>query len=229
MKLVPLCLLCVLVSACGSDDGTAKLAFSRTNANALTYQPANFKMKLIAAYLSEDIEAGGGSNTGVTSRFYEHPACEGDLKHCDISAGTGEDGAPIDKIVNTYFDFGPSADVNAALNAQNNPVEAASYKYVRLEFCKYNSGNAPNVQWGGSFGGNTITDAEYKSTACGVTSAELDPPIAIAAGDVATITLSYSLVGLVSDTGGTGDNCESAGGGTYCFNLPTFLPNATKQ
>lgn len=232
MRMFPV--VCVMaataLAACGKDEGTAKLAFERSGDNALTFQPANFKMKLIAAYLTEDIQAGSGSNTGITSRFYENNACAGDLMHCDVSAGTGEDGAPIDKIVTDYFDFGPTANPNAALNAQNNPVEAATYKYVRLEFCKYNAANAPTVQWGGSFSGNAVS-GEYRANQCGVDSAELSPPITIEAGDTATITLSYSLLNLVTDTptGTPGDNCETAGGGTYCFNLPTFTPNATKD
>lgn len=223
--------IAVVCTACGDDGGTARLAFEETESNALTFAPTNFKMKLIAAYLTEDVERSGtglGSNVGITSRFYEHPACAGDLMHCDISAGTGEDGAPIDKIVDTYFDFSPGANVNAALNAQNNPVEATTYRFVRLEFCKYNSGGANNVQWGGTFGGNTVTSAEFRSTQCGADSAEIVPPLTIAAGDAATVTLSYSLDTAVSDSG-QGANCSTVGQSTYCFTLPTFTPSASVQ
>lgn len=227
-QLVLSALACATLAACGNDDATARLAFAESPANALTYAPTNFKMKLIAAYLTEDIDrspGGLGSNIGVTSRFYEHPACAGDLMHCDISPGAGEDGRPIDHIVDTYFDFSPGADVNGALNAQSNPVEATTYRFVRLEFCKYNAGGANNVQWGGSFDGDTVTNAEFRSNACGADSAELVPPLTVTAGDTAVVTLSYSLADAVSDTG-QGANCATVNQSTYCFNLPTFTPAA---
>jgi len=214
-----------LVTACGDDSATAKLAFNN-HATALTYAPTTFKMKLIAAYLTEDIDPTTYSNVGITSRFFENEACGGDLKHCDISGGDSEDGTPLTKIVTDFFDFSPGVDVNAALNAQNNPIEATSYKYVRLEFCKYNHENTANIQWGGTFGGDTVTGASFAENSCTVNSAKLDPALTVAAGDSATVTLDYSVANAVTDSG-TGANCATAGGHNYCFTLPTFTPSAT--
>lgn len=215
------------IAACGKGDGTAKLAFEQSNASALTYAPDTFKMKLIAAYLSEDIDSGLHNNIGATSMFYVNPTCADDLMHCDISGGAAEDGKPITNLVNDFFDFSPGVDVNAALNAHSSPVTAASYKYVRLEFCKYNHENLPNVQWGGTFGGATVTGAEYVKNNCVTDSVEMVPPLAIAAGDTAVVTLSYSLADSVNTGGGFGDDsCVNVGASTFCFTLPVFTPAA---
>src|SRR6266542_3284923 len=155
----------VFLSACGSpSSGSAVLKFhgsvggttlgaaASTQVFTLAVDPSAptiFKMKLIAAYLSEDIAHATQDNVGNTPMIYLNPDCQGDIEHCDISAGNAPDGKPITHIVQSYFDLALPADqVNAALNAQARPVQTGSYRYVRIEFCKYNSGNASNVTWG---------------------------------------------------------------------------------
>lgn len=221
----------LVLSSCGGT-GTAVLRFANTAVDTqmgyglrATQAPALFKMKLIAAYLSEDVNPVTLNNTGITSMFYLNPQCEDDIMHCDISAGTAEDGEPMSKIITDFFDLArPSAEVNAALNAQGRSIPAGSYKYVRVEFCKYNSGSSENIQW--SVTGDPIES--FKRDNCGVNSAEMNPPLTVAAGQTVTVTLSYDYsTAIVTGTGLSGyDDCNDAG--TACFILPSFTPSASQ-
>jgi hypothetical protein len=231
----------VFVSACGSSSssGSATLKFHGSVAGtalgaatspplALTVDPSAptvFQMKLIAAYLSEGIDPVTQDNRGHTPMIYLNPECQGDIEHCDISPGTARDGRPITHIVQSSFDFALPADqVNAALNAQARPVQTGSYGYVRLEFCKYNSGSALNVTWG-TAGSGAI---DFFGGDCVVT-AEISPPVSIGGGDEVTVTLNYDLAGTVQ-TGDAayGQSCNGTGPTRACFTVPTFVPSATK-
>jgi hypothetical protein len=188
--------------------------------------PTTFKMKLIAAYLAQDIDPTTQNNVGGTSMFYLNPDCANDIMHCDISAGTAEDGAPYSHVVTSFFDFAQtSSQVNAALNAQALSIEAASYKYVRLEFCKVNSGNSNNIQWGD--GQNAVKS--FKRNSCTVNSAVMSPAITVNAGDSVTVSVAYNYANSISTgAGATGDDTTGSGGTTQGFTLPTFTPSATK-
>src|SRR6266545_4186783 len=105
----------VFLSACGSpSSGSAVLKFhgsvggttlgaaASTQVFTLAVDPSAptiFKMKLIAAYLSEDIDPATQDNVGHTPMIYLNPDCQGDIEHCDISAGNAPDGKPITHIV----------------------------------------------------------------------------------------------------------------------------------
>jgi len=230
----------VVVSACGpssgSSSGSAVLKFQGkiggtalgTAASALTVDPSAptiFGMKLIAAYLAEGIDPVTQDNQGQTPMIYLNPECSGDIEHCDISPGTAPDGRPITHIVQSTFDLAlPAAQVNAALNAQSRPVPKVTYRYVRVEFCKSNSGSATNVAWGTADTG-TI---EFVGGGCVVT-AELSPPVFIGGGDVVTVTLDYDLAGTVqTGDAASGQSCTGTGATRACFTVPTFVPSATK-
>jgi hypothetical protein len=212
----------------GSVGGTGLRAAASTQVSTLAVAPSTttiFQMKMIAAYLSEDIDPATQNNVGHTPMIYLNPDCQGDIEHCDISAGTAPDGKPITHIVQSYFDFALPADqVNAALNAQAYPVQTGSYRYVRIEFCKYNSGNANNVTWG-----TVDTGAiEFNEGVC-VVSAAISPPVSIGSGEVITITLNYDLVGtLQTGDSASGQSCTGIGATRACFTVPTFVPAATK-
>jgi len=52
---------------------------------------------------------------GATASIYLNAGCQEDIVHCDISAGTGDGGQVMDKVVAEYFDFaGTTEAVNAA-------------------------------------------------------------------------------------------------------------------
>jgi hypothetical protein len=225
----------LVVCACDSESGKAVLKFDRSvsapasaEVSALAAVPSTptiFQMKLIAAYLSQDVDPVTQNNVGPTPMIYLNPACQEDIEHCDISAGTGPDGRPITHIVENYFDFAlPSDEVNAALSAQARPVATGSYKYVRVEFCKYNRDNANNVKWGTADTG----PIEFWAGGCVVT-VQLPGPVTIDGGDTVTITLAYDLAGTVQ-TGDSafGVSCTGSGSTRTCFTVPTFMPSATK-
>ena len=243
-----LILVSMILVGCGKqaqDTGTAKLKFSNTQNSPLGLMnqisefftqkafaatvstPTEFKMKLIAAYLSSDIDPKTGNNIGEDAMVYINPECQNDLTHCDVSGGTAVDGKPYSKVVNTEFDFGGTSDqVNAALNAQGLAIPTGQYKYVRLEFCKINEEKAHNVTWQG---GMNNTETSFTSSACNVNSVVLDPPLSIAKGEAATIHLTYDYSSAISvGADARGDNCVGSGDTTTCFTVPTFVPSASK-
>ena len=234
---------CSRSTSSASSDATAKLQFSNKNGTSLTTlnlierffippafaattsQATAFKMKLIAAYLTEDIDPVTQNNSGNTQMFYLNPTCADDIMHCDISAGTAEDGQPMSKVITDYFDFAKTTDeVNAALNAQSRGIAAGNYKYVRLEFCKYNAGNSENIVWAG---GNVLSEKSFKRNNCTVNSDEISPPLTVASGDAVTVKIEYDYSTSISvGADAQGDDCDGSDASKTCFTLPTFTPGA---
>ena len=236
------CLLAAFSSCAKNDGGTATLRFSNSVAGfalmpelqqialkplaVMAAAPTEFKMMLIAAYVTEDINPTTGNNIGQTAMFYLNPDCADDIMHCDISAGTAEDGAPYSQIVTSYFDFAqPSATVNAALNAQARAINPGTYKYARLEFCKVNTGLTKNIKWNDG----TVGEQMFQRNQCTVNSSAFATPISVTTGTALTITLTYDYSTAIT-TGSTasGDNCVNQGmSNGVCFTLPTFVPSAS--
>jgi hypothetical protein len=217
----------VLLSACGGS-GTARLQFRDATA-ALSQKEsqspqslaaaASFQMKLIAAYLAEDVDPVTQNNTGMTSMFWLNTECADDVSNCNISSPDAN-GTSWSRTISSFFDFSNVAAVNAALNSQGRSIDTGTYRYVRLEFCKYGppaDNSDPNIKWSYS----SETNVSLSRANCGVTRA-IDPPIEVQDGDSVTITLSYSLDGTI--TAGAGSGC--AGG--FCFEVPEFTPAASK-
>ena len=226
-RLVFLSSLLFLFSGCSGNNGTAKLAFSNGTTRATLSAPTIFGMKLIAVYLTEDVDPITQNNVGMTTMIYLNPLCQEDIMHCDISGGTAEDGLPMDKIITDFFDFAQTTEaVNAALNAQGRAVTPGTYKYARVEFCKYNAGNAENIKWGNGSTG----EQSFKRNSCTVNSAVFNPPITIAGGETVTVTLSYVLdTSVQTGADAVGDHCTGAGAGLTCFSVPQFTPSATRH
>jgi hypothetical protein len=187
--------------------------------------PSVFGMKLIAVYLSEDIAIGTGDNVGYTPMIYLNPECGGDIEHCDISPGISPDGNPVAAIVENYFDFAlPSAEVNAALNAQGHSVEPETYRYLRVEFCKYNSGGANNVRWGTPDTG----PVEFRRDACVIT-VPLSPPLELDGGDSVRVALQYHLANTIEiGVLASGDSCTGIDYARTCFTVPGFVPSVSR-
>jgi hypothetical protein len=228
------------LSGCGQDDAgeaTVSLAFKNTAASLLartarattlatSAAPSAFSMKLIAAYVTEDIDPDTQNNVGTTAIFYLNEQCEDDIMHCDIEGGTAEDGNPMDKVVTTFFDLSSPEAVNTELNSQGRGVSAGTYKYARLEFCKYATGTDPNIKW--SYG--SLGEQTFRRTMCSVNSAVMDPPLELAEGDTATITLEYDLASAVQvGADASGDTCTGTDADKTCFTMPTFTPSAAKE
>lgn len=227
----------VLASACGGK-GTARLQFSNSaaapntvritaqQAQALGFTAASsFKMKLIAAYLAEDMDPVTQNNVGNTSMFWLNSDCSDDIMSCTTdpttNGGKDEQGNTWRHTVSSFFDFSNVATVNTTLNSQGREIDTGTYKYVRLEFCKWQGtdSNYDNIKW--SYNG---TEHSFAQSSCNVTAA-ISPPIEVKSGDTVTITLAYSLDGtLVASGGSTASNCADG----YCFTLPAFSPSASK-
>ena len=242
LQLIASLVIAATLSACGGK-GTAKLQFSagsriapssKTHTIAVTPAEAqamglaaasSFQMKLIAAYLAEDIDPATQNNVGMTSMFWLNSECADDIMSCDtdpnVNGGKDEEGNTWRHTVTSFFDFSNVANVNSTLNSQGREIDTGTYKYVRLEFCKFQPTLA-NIKW--SYSTGSISDDTFAQSSCNVTR-EISPPIEVADGDTVTITLAYDLNGTVISSGGaTNDNCS----GGFCFTLPTFNPSATK-
>ncbi len=229
-----------LFAACGSGlvdtggEATVQLALEQTSEApvartarihtlAVTEGPATqFSMKLIAAYIAEDIDSVTQSNVGKTGIIYMNSECEDDIMHCDIDSGTAVDGDPMDKILTRFFNLSSTEDANTAINAQRRTVDAGTYRYARLEFCKYSTGTTDNIKWNDG----VVGEQSFRRALCSVNSAEMNPPLELADGASVTLTLSYDLLTAVQvGSDAVGDDCTGSGATTTCFTLPTFMPS----
>lgn len=188
-------------------------------------EPTFYGMKIIAAYLSEDVDPVTQDNTGQNLMFYLNEECQNDIMHCNTGPGTAEDGNPMDKILgaNSYFDLTDPSAANEALNGQTQSVLTGTFRYVRMEFCKYEP-NADNVEW--EYPG--VPRRSFHRSGCGTTSEEMDPPLVIDSSSAAlTFVASYDLSGSVTlGPDAYGDDCATdADGQRVCFSVPAFTPS----
>jgi hypothetical protein len=182
-----------------------------------THTPDYLGIKLIAAYLAEDVDQTTGENVGETVMIYLNPACNEDIGNCNI-------GGNYDNIVSDFFEFTATTEtVNAQLNAQERDVPPGTYKYVRLEFCKLSEG-ASNF----SFQASTMTEAHSFSRPSCTTTAECVPPIEIPEGGSIRVRLDYDLKDLVWEyptKPGSDANCTDSSP-SFCLQTVDMVPSA---
>jgi hypothetical protein len=178
--------------------------------------PSYVGVKLVAAYLSEDIDPVTWENKGATSMIYVNPICGDELAKCDV-------GGDFERIVTDYFEFtATTQEVNTQLNAQARTLPAGTYKYVRLEFCKY-AENGNNFKFRAS---GMDEDHVYTRASCSVT-ALCEPPIVVEDGKSVTVRVTYDLtdtVWIYQESPG-GANCTE-GSPAYCFTGLDIVPSA---
>ncbi len=234
-------------AACGGSataslklrNDTATHASPHALTGAFTAQaPSSFRMKLIAVYLAEDVDPTTQDNVGQTSIIWENPECQGDISGCNISGAVK--GGPWAHQVKSFFEFArDSAAVNADLNSQGQAVSPGSYKYARLEFCKYGDGD-PNVSWSAP---QLSAPRAFSIPECGVTSKAFDKPIVLGKGDTVAVTLAYDLAaaGAIFTPNAPGAPCygnapdqkcyldcgDAGNGQVACVNIPDFTPSAS--
>lgn len=196
----PALLISAALSAC---TGTASARLELANhtpaaaprADRVLADGTSLRVKLIAAYIAEDVDPVTQDNRGSTAMIWLNPECGGDISGCNV-AGMAQPPGPR---VLRYFDLArPSAEVNAELNSQDAPIDPATYRYARVELCKSYSGQTqaevPTLMWRGP---DMAAEQPFVSGDCGRTSLAFDPPLVVAAGDAVTISLGYDLAAAV--------------------------------
>ncbi|MEO8549954.1 MAG: hypothetical protein ABI678_08265 [Kofleriaceae bacterium] len=242
--------LALLVVAGCSGGASVHLQLSNDTATARTTAAATgdsvLKLKLIAAYLTEDVDPVTMNNVGATEMIWLNPQCAADIGGCNVSGFAEPAGGPR---VTDYFDLArPSAEVNAQLNSQGLAISPGSYKYARVEMCKALAGETaptePTLMWRGP---GMTAEQPFTSGDCGRTSLAFDPPVELLAGDAVMITLGYDLdaaiVAGAPAPGGFGiAGAIDDGGGPHafracsdldadhrvCMDFPELAPSAAK-
>jgi len=236
----------ILLSSCSKEKdkkptfkAAAKVALDNATQGAALLDGipmTTFEMKLVRVYVSEDINAATGANSGQTFMVYMNPECLDEKASCDISGATYN--------VTKYFDLArPSAEVNADLNSQNRTIEffatensldggepipeSVTLRYARIELSGANPDSAKNVKWA------TTNIAERELLWGGTSTTKLTTPIVIKAGDTVTFKLSYDYaeaVRTVQDKPADADCVASTTDSSMfdCFFMPTFVSSATK-
>jgi hypothetical protein len=227
------------VAAC--DGASARFALSNTTSARVDHVLADgtsLRLKIIAAYLAEDVDPVTMNNLGRSEMIWLNPQCGGDISGCNVDGFTLPDGPRI----TDYFDLSrPSAEVNADLNAQDLTVAPGSYRYARVELCKAYGGQSqasvPTMMWAGP---GMTAEQPFTSGDCGRTSLAFEPPLVLVAGDAVEITLGYDLATSIM-TGAPGPGTSLAGvthefracsdidaDHRACMDFPDFAPSASK-
>lgn len=215
----------MLLSSCNkkNDDsktGTVKLQLASVTAtNLASHQPISvlgtcpsgftciaptaFKMKILAAYVVEDIDPTTSNNVGQVGMVWLNPKCS-TINDCKPSM--------VD-----YSDLTDPTAFNTELNSQAIGVKVGSYKYVRLEFCQ-GSADSPNVK---VTSGSTTKEFTYGG--CGVTSVALSTAITVSEGQSLTIAVSYDLKDGEVYWASGGSSCPSAT--DFCIGGINLVPS----
>jgi hypothetical protein len=172
------------------------------NAPLTCVTPTEFEMKILAAYVVEDVDPDTQNNVGEISRVWVNPDCP-------------EDGTCLPADVE-YMSLEDPTSFNAVLNSQARSIVPGTYRYVRLEFCQGAPGS-DNVK--ATYGGVEISK-EYGG--CGVTSAALSAPLVLNDGETFTINVAYDLSdGEVYQSGG-GGSCDNP---LFCIGGIELVPS----
>jgi hypothetical protein len=229
----------LLLSAC-TGSASARLELRNDTPSARTQSlledGTSLRMKMIAVYLSEDIDQDRHDNIGMTSMIWMNDECGGDINGCNVDAYATPAGGPR---VTTFFDLArSSAEVNAEVNGQDLPIEPGTYRYARIEMCKAGPGEEPSlptVMWRAP---GMDHEASFASTGCARDSVPFDPPLEIGPDDAVSVSLGYDLhasivVGAPASCGIAGYSrcfraCEDLADGTRaCMDVPDFAPTAS--
>jgi hypothetical protein len=165
------------------------------------------------------------SNKGNTSMIWLNDQCGGNIGDCDVDPGQK------DITITDFFDFSrPSSEVNAQLNSQSIPIQAGTYRYLRMEFCRRGPGSDPstyanNIEY--KFGSMTEPHG-FKLNMCTVT-VPIEPALVVAEGEAFNLTLNYdfSKIIQVMDSKGSSDSCTQTT--PYaCLDQINFVPSIAR-
>lgn len=203
--------------------GTVTMAMVRyTNgtlnkrAPTVTITPTAYKVKIIAAYLTQDIS--GGVAVGTQYPIYVNPQCQDDPTNCEVDTTS--------KLysISTYLNLvDTSANINTALATTKTLIPVGTYKYITLVYCHKNeTGLGNNVQFQA---GNMTSLASYARYPC-TDNVAITGGLDVTAGSQQIAYLSFDITKSVDvwDTAQTTINCVSQANQTYCLNQPVFTP-----
>lgn len=196
--------------------------------------PTIFKMKLVAFYITEAIDANTGNNVGAGAHIWISKNCDSDLTYCGINPSTAN-GYLAD-----YFDFARSSSlVNADFNSykrdtKDSQIGPGTYNYIRMDFTgkHTDTDTTPNLKFG------TTTENEVRAQNYALT-VKLAEPLVIAEGESFTVNLGYSLDNRFYDSGtpnsapaevGTQKwTCNGTTAPAPCIVEAEFSPTVTKK
>jgi hypothetical protein len=195
MRLVMFVVLISIIVGCGGT-ATVKLELAKASSSAIANvpgvrgavtgpptgatipTPTTFQMKIVQAYLVEDVDA-NSNNVGAVSRVWLHADCGGNADTCTD-----------DKI--SYFDLTDPTAANEKLKSEalafSLEKSSVTYQYVRLEFC-VGGAKGNNVKFKTA---DMAAEKEVTYGGCGETSAKLDPPVVATNGTTVTVKLNYN-------------------------------------
>ena len=234
-----------MISACDGASASLQLANDTPVARRdLLADGTSLRLKMIAAYLTEDVDPVSMDNLGKSEMIWINPQCGGDISTCNVDGFA----LPAGPRITDYFDLARSNDqINAELSSQDLPVAPGTYRYARLALCKAfgaSQATVPTMMWKGR---DMTSEQPFTSGDCGRTSLAFDPPLVVAAGDAVAITLGYDLDrAVVSGTPGSAGALVGAtepdGSPHYfracadvdathrdCMDFPDFAPSAAKR
>jgi len=234
---LPSLLVPLALAAC-ADGATARLGFDNQTAArtgpGLLADGTSLRLKIIAAYLAEDVDPVTMNNLGDTAMIWLNPQCADDISGCNVSGMRAPVGGPR---VTDFFDLArPTAEINAALNAQGAAVPVGTYRYARIEMCKSYDGQAqpdePTLMWAAP---GMAAEQPFTSGDCGRTSQPFATPLVLGAGDTVAIFLGYDLASSVASGPGL-PQCANGHCFRSCFDIdattracmdfPDFAPTA---
>lgn len=192
MRLMPTvaALALVLAAACGGSGGAkpqASLKLTNDTPAGAIAPSSSLGVKIVAVYLAEDYDPYARETLGRSSLIWLNPECGGDVAGCDVAGA-----AASPRAVTSFLELArPSVEVNADLRAGVHDVEAGTYRYARVEFCRVGPPDAyPNVKWQGP--GMSAPEL-FTGGECSRSSQALAVPLTVADGAAVEIDLAYDL------------------------------------
>lgn len=219
-----------------SPRGLMRAMNLQSETGLLGVTPTIYQIKLVAFYLTEDIDPVTWDNVGGAVRIWTSSKCDEDLHQCGI------DPATAGPYVVDYFDLAQgSAAVNEAFKgytrtSKNDRISAGTYRYLRMDFSgKVTDENAnfPNLKFG------TTEAHEVRAQDSGFT-VKLPEPLVIKDGESFNVDLAYNLENSFyesasyytmpeeAQTAGKW-TCKERGEGVPCIVEAPFYPVITKK
>lgn len=205
----------------------------------------SLRLKMVAVYLTEDIDPATSNNIGASSMIWLNPECDEDISSCNVAGLATAD----EHSISEYFDFArPTEVISAEIDSQQRSIDTRTYRYARVELCRNAVGaepsSIPTMYWRGP---SMKAELPFSSNDCGRTSIAFDPPLVVVAGDSVTVRLGYHLdQAIVSgprsarstfSIAGNDDPdgsphffraCADTDVGRDCMDFPNFTPSAVR-